>query len=117
MTNLEYYLHDEADVLRIEIVGDLSGAGVNSIEHAWRTASSVLAGRHIVVGLTAVAEADDDGRGLLLTLHRFRNRCAMHLFSALFPISRSWRLPKRSASPLPLPRHVSSERARGCDLS
>ena len=36
MTNLEYYLHDEADALRIEIVGNLSGAGVGSIEHAWR---------------------------------------------------------------------------------
>jgi hypothetical protein len=70
MTNLEYYLHDEADALRIEIAGDLSGPGVSSIEHAWRTANSVLAGRHLVVGPTAVAEADDDGRGLLLTWHR-----------------------------------------------
>ena len=70
MTNLKYYLHDEGDALRIEIVGDLTGAGVKSIEHSWRTAHSVLAGRHIVVGLTAVAEADDHGRGLLLTLHR-----------------------------------------------
>ena len=70
MTNLEYYLHDEADALRIEIVGNLTGAGVSNIEHAWRTANSVLAGRHIIVGLTAVAEADDDGRRLLLTWHR-----------------------------------------------
>jgi hypothetical protein len=28
MTNLEYHLRDEPDALRIEIVGDLSGAGV-----------------------------------------------------------------------------------------
>jgi len=70
MTNLEFYLHDEPDTLRIEIVSELAGAGVNSIKHAWRTANSVLAGRHIVVGLTAVAEADDEGRGLLLTWHR-----------------------------------------------
>ena len=70
MTNLEYYLHDEADALRIEIVGNLCGAGVGSIEHAWRTANSVLEGRHIVIGLTAVADADDDGRGLLLSWHR-----------------------------------------------
>jgi hypothetical protein len=61
MTNLEYYLHDEADALRIEIVGDLSGAGVGSVEHAWRTASSTLGGRRLVIGLMAVAEADDDG--------------------------------------------------------
>jgi hypothetical protein len=45
-------------------------SGVASIEHAWRTAYWVLAGRHIFVGLTAVAEADDDGRDLLLTLRR-----------------------------------------------
>jgi hypothetical protein len=70
MTNLEYYLHDEADTLRIQIVGDLSGAGVGSIEHALRTAKSILAGRPIVVGLTAVADADDDGRRLLLSWHR-----------------------------------------------
>ncbi len=70
MTNLEYYLHDEADALRIEIAGDLTGAGVSTIEHAWRTANSVLAGRHIVAGLMAVAEADADGRRLLLTWHR-----------------------------------------------
>ncbi len=50
--------------------GNLTGPGVSSVEHAWRTASSVLGGRHIVVGLTAVAEADADGRGLLLTWHR-----------------------------------------------
>lgn len=70
MTNLEYYLHDEAGALRIEIAGNLTGAGVSSIGHALRTAKSTLAGRPIVVGLTAVAEADDDGRGLLRTWHR-----------------------------------------------
>jgi hypothetical protein len=70
MTNLEYYLHDNPDALRIEIVGNLSGAGMASIEHAWRTSNSVLAGRHIVVDRTAVAEADGDGRRLLLSWHR-----------------------------------------------
>ena len=69
MKDLQYYLHDELDVFRIEIVGNLSGAGVASIDYAWRTAYWVLAGRPMVVGLTAVAEADDDGRALLLTLH------------------------------------------------
>ena len=70
MTNLEYYLHDEADALRIEIAGDLAGAGVTSIGHALRTAKSTLAGRPIVVALTAVADADDEGRGLLRKWHR-----------------------------------------------
>ncbi len=70
MTNLEYYVHDEADALRIEIGGDVTGVGVSSIEHAWRAANFVAAGRHIVARLTAVAEPDADGRGLLLTWHR-----------------------------------------------
>lgn len=70
MKNPEYYLHDEADALRIEIAGNMTGAGVRSIQHALRTAESTLAGRPIIVALTAVAEADDDGRGLLRTWHR-----------------------------------------------
>ena len=61
MTNLEYYLHDEGDALRIEIAGHLTGARVSRIDHALRTAKSTLAGRPIVVGLTAVAEADVGG--------------------------------------------------------
>jgi hypothetical protein len=74
MRNLQYYLHFEAAALRIEIVGNLSGAGVGTIECAWRSASSMLAGRDIVVGMMAVAEADADGRGLLLNWHRCRPR-------------------------------------------
>ena len=70
MTNLEYYLHDEADAVRIAIVGNLSGASVGSIERSWLAANSVLAGHHMVVGLTALAGAEDDGRLLLLSRHR-----------------------------------------------
>jgi hypothetical protein len=70
MTNLEYYLQDQADALRIEIAGDLTGAGLGSIEHALRTAKSILAVRPIVVAPTAVADASAEGSGLLLTWHR-----------------------------------------------
>jgi hypothetical protein len=69
-TKLEYYIHDEQDALRSEIIGDLTGPGVASIDHAWRTADSILENRRVVVGLTAVAEADDDGRHLLLNWYR-----------------------------------------------
>jgi hypothetical protein len=69
MTNLEYYLHDEVDALRIEIVGDLSGADEGNIEHAWRSTNSVLPGRHIVVGLMAAAEADDNGDAVSESTH------------------------------------------------
>jgi len=58
--NLQYCLQDKADAF--------------SIEHAWRSTNSVLAGRHIVAGLTAVAEAD--GGRLLLAWHRRGARIA-----------------------------------------
>ena len=82
MKDLQYYLHDEPDVFRIEIVGNLSGAGVASIDYAWRTAYWVLAGRPMVVGLTAVAEADDDGRDPLtnFALLRRTNHRTIHGF-------------------------------------
>jgi hypothetical protein len=70
MTKLKYYIHDEPDALRIEIAGDLSGAAVGSLESAWRTANSVLDRRQLIIGLSAFAEADDDGRGLLAKWHR-----------------------------------------------
>lgn len=69
-TPLQYYIHDEADALRLEIVGDLTGPAVASVDQAWRTAHSVLDGRRVVVGLNAVAAADERGRDLLLRCHR-----------------------------------------------
>jgi len=69
-TPLEYYIHDEFDVLRLEIVGNLTGPAVASVDQAWRTAHSVIDGRRVVVGLTALADADESGRDLLLSWHR-----------------------------------------------
>lgn len=62
--------HDSMTNFRLEIVRNLTGASVASIDHAWGIANSALAGRPIVVVLTAVAEAGDDGRGLLMNGHR-----------------------------------------------
>ena len=69
-TPLEYYIHDEAYALRFEIVGNLTGPAVGSVDQAWRTARSVLDGRWLVVELSAFADADESGRDLLLNWHR-----------------------------------------------
>ena len=53
-TPLEYYIHDEADALRFEIVGNLTGPAVGSVDQAWRTAHSVRDGREFVVGAHGV---------------------------------------------------------------
>jgi len=58
-TPLEYYIHDEADALVLEIVGNLIGPAPAIVDQAWRTAHSVLDCRGVVVGLTAVADADE----------------------------------------------------------
>ena len=41
MSKLDYYIHDEADALRLQIEGDLAGPDVASLEQAWKTAKSV----------------------------------------------------------------------------
>lgn len=69
-TPLKYYIHYEADPLRFEIVGNLTGPAVASVDQAWRRAHSVLDGRRFDVGLTAFADADESGRDLLVSWHR-----------------------------------------------
>jgi len=70
MSNLDYYIHDHADILRLAITGDLSGPGVASHDQTWRTACSVLRGRVLVIDLVSVCDADEYGRDLLLRWHR-----------------------------------------------
>jgi len=70
MSNLDYYIHDESDVLRLQITGDLSGPRVASLDQAWRTASSVLRSRVLVIDLASVCDADKYGRDLLVRWHR-----------------------------------------------
>ena len=70
MSHLDYYIHDHSDALRFAIAGDLSGPGVASLDQAWRTASSVLRGRVLVIDLASVCDAENDGRDLLVRWHR-----------------------------------------------
>ena len=70
MSELDFYIHGHADVLRLLITGDLSGPGVASLDQAWRTASPVLRGRVLVIDLVSVCDADEYGRDLLLRWHR-----------------------------------------------
>ena len=109
-TPLEYYIHDEADALRFEIVGNLTGPAVGSVDQAWRTAHSVLHGRGLVVGLTAFADADKSGRDLLLGWHRSGARI----------IARSPESRKLAegivGAPVPMPAPQSAWRQRVCDF-
>jgi len=64
-SDLVYYIHDGSAALRFRLSGDLSGDGVRELEQAWRTASSIVRGRCLVVDLSSVTGMDDAGRELL----------------------------------------------------
>ncbi|HLK19718.1 MAG TPA: hypothetical protein VKT81_12220 [Bryobacteraceae bacterium] len=52
-------------MLRLELTGALSAANAAELERVWRTGSSTLGARALVVGLNGVTSADDAGRRLL----------------------------------------------------
>ena len=66
---LRYYMHDGPSAFRFELAGDLDNAGAREIEQAWRTASSLIAGRVLLIDMTFVTSADEDGRALLARWH------------------------------------------------
>ena len=68
-SNFLYYMHDGATAFRLELSGDLSVDSVRDLEQAWRTASSMIGGRCLVVDLSYLASIDDAGRELLDKWH------------------------------------------------
>jgi hypothetical protein len=60
-----YRIHDGAAQFRFELEGALSSADVAELDQCWRTASSTIAGKALVVDLTALTEIDESGRQLL----------------------------------------------------
>lgn len=64
------YLHDEANAMRFKIRGELGGSCVIELESSWRTASSVLRGKSLVVDLTDVTSIDEAGEQLLVRMQK-----------------------------------------------
>jgi hypothetical protein len=67
---LEFYMHDGSTAFRFEVSGHLSQDGARSLEQAWRTAASTIGGRDLILDLTSVTGADEDGRALIIRWHR-----------------------------------------------
>lgn len=66
---LRYYMHDGPSAFRFELAGDLNNEGARELDHAWRTASSVIGDRALVVDMTFVTSVEKDGRSLLARWH------------------------------------------------
>jgi hypothetical protein len=67
---LQYYMHDGPSAFRFELAGDLYEDGARQLDQDWRTASSVIDGRTLIVDMTFVTHADKAGRDLLARWHR-----------------------------------------------
>src|SRR5260370_31842217 len=64
-SNFTYYMHDGPAAFSFELAGTLSPDDAVELEQAWRTASSVIGDRILVVDLTFVTQIDEAGRDLL----------------------------------------------------
>ncbi len=67
--DLQYYMHDGSSAFRFELAGDLTGEGARRLERDWHTASSVIGHRTLIVDMTFVTSADEEGRALLARWH------------------------------------------------
>jgi hypothetical protein len=66
---LRYYMHDGPAAFRFELAGDLSDEGARRLEQDWRTASSVIGGRQLIVDITFVTSVEKEARVLLAGWH------------------------------------------------
>ena len=66
---LQYYMHDGPSAFRFELAGDLNNEAARDLHQAWRTASSMIGDRALVVDMTFVTGAGKDGRSLLARWH------------------------------------------------
>jgi len=69
VNELQFFIHNDSDALRIELAGSLSGPNVESVLQAWQKEISTDARRPVVADISYVADADKDGRALLVMWH------------------------------------------------
>jgi ABC-type transporter Mla MlaB component len=67
---LQYYMHDGPTAFRFELAGDLNQDGARRLDQDWRTASSTIGDRKLIVDITFVTNIDQQGRALLALWHR-----------------------------------------------
>jgi hypothetical protein len=61
---LHYYMHDGPAAFRFELAGDLAAGDAARLEQEWRTASSTIGDRRLIVDLSFVTAIDEAARSL-----------------------------------------------------
>jgi hypothetical protein len=80
---LHYYMHDGPAAFRFELAGDFANGDAARLEQEWRTASSTIGGRTLIVDLSFVTATDEAARSLFRRWH-----AAGAQFAAISPQSR-----------------------------
>lgn len=68
-SDFRYYMHDGAAAFSFELAGKLSDDGARELQQIWRTASSVIGDRSLIVDLSYVTGIDLAGQKLLRGWH------------------------------------------------
>jgi hypothetical protein len=68
-SDFRYYMHDGTTAFSFELAGRLSKDGARELQQSWRTASSTIEGRSLIVDLSYVTSIDVAGRHLLRRWH------------------------------------------------
>lgn len=102
---LQYYMHDGPTAFRFELSGHLNREGARRLDQDWRTATSVIGDRRLIVDITFVISSDDQGRALLA--HWYREG------AALIANSKASRALAESIIGGPLPEASASARVAG----
>jgi ABC-type transporter Mla MlaB component len=80
---LHYYMHDGPAAFRFELAGDLGANDAATLDQDWRTASSTMGDRGLIVDVSFVTSIDEAGLSLLRRWH-----AAGAQFAAISPQSR-----------------------------
>jgi hypothetical protein len=67
--DFRYYMHGGTTAFSFELAGRLSDDGVRELQRTWRTASSVIGDRSLIVDLSYVTGIDVAGQELLRGWH------------------------------------------------
>ena len=67
---LQFFMHDGPTAFRLELAGNLNCEGVRRLAQDWRTASSAIGDRRVIVDMTFVTSVDDAGRALIARWNR-----------------------------------------------
>ncbi len=68
-SGFRYYMHDGVTAFSFELAGSLSDGAVRELEQAWRTASSVICERALIIDLSFLSAMDLSGQRLLSGWH------------------------------------------------